>query len=93
MVSVLASQFFSYIMARTSSFQCDDEVRFVLDQHAGVDFYSASSLKQSPWIDMSLHSGTLFWFRVNQSLLFLLNAVCLAEMRSLFWIPDWAFNV
>jgi hypothetical protein len=24
----------------------DDEVRFVLDQHAGLDFYSASSLKQ-----------------------------------------------
>jgi len=27
--------------------QCDDdEVRFVLDQHAELDFYSASSLKQ-----------------------------------------------
>jgi hypothetical protein len=24
----------------------DDEVRFVLDQHAKLDFYSASSLKQ-----------------------------------------------
>ena len=24
----------------------DDEVRFVLDQHAGLDFHSASSLKQ-----------------------------------------------
>jgi hypothetical protein len=24
----------------------DDEVRFVLDQHADVDYYSASSLKQ-----------------------------------------------
>ena len=24
----------------------DDEVRFVLDQHAEIDFYSASSLKQ-----------------------------------------------
>jgi hypothetical protein len=24
----------------------DDEVRFVLDQHAYLDFYSASSLKQ-----------------------------------------------
>jgi hypothetical protein len=28
---------------------------------------------------MSLHSDTLFWFRANQSLLFLLNAVCLAD--------------
>ena len=24
----------------------DDEVRFVLEHHAGLDFYSASSLKQ-----------------------------------------------
>ena len=33
----------------------------------------------SPWVDMSLHSDTLFWFRANQSLLFLLNAACLPE--------------
>ena len=26
--------------------QVDDEVRFVLDQHAELEFYSASSLKQ-----------------------------------------------
>jgi len=40
-------QFFSYIMARTSYYQWDDdEVRFILDQHAELDFYSASSLKQ-----------------------------------------------
>ena len=43
-------QFFSYIMARTSYFsklQWDcDEVRFVLDQHAELDFYRANSLKQ-----------------------------------------------
>jgi hypothetical protein len=31
----------------------------------------------SPQVDMSLHSGTLFWFRANQSLLFLLNVACL----------------
>jgi hypothetical protein len=40
-------QLFSYIMARTSflDFQWDnDEVRFVLDQHAELDFYSASLL-------------------------------------------------
>ena len=45
----------------------DDEVRFVLDQHAELD--------------MSLHSDTLFWFRANQSLFFLLNAACLAEKQ------------
>jgi hypothetical protein len=31
------------------NFQWDDnEVRFVLNQHAKLDFYSASSLKQQP---------------------------------------------
>ena len=30
---------------------------------------------------MSIHSDTLFWFRANQSLIFLLNAVCLAEKQ------------
>jgi hypothetical protein len=35
----------------------------------------------SPRVDMSLHSHTLFWFRANQSLLFLLNAACLAEKQ------------
>jgi hypothetical protein len=32
---------------------------------------------------MSLHSDTLFWFRANQSLLFLLNAVWLAEKQQI----------
>jgi hypothetical protein len=47
----------------------------------------------SPWVDVSLHSDTLFWFRVNQSLLVLLNVACLAEKQhipmiySLIW-PD-----
>ena len=36
----------------------------------------------SPWIDMSPHSDTLSWFRVNQSLLFLLNVACLAEKQN-----------
>ena len=35
----------------------------------------------SPWVDMSLHSNTLFWFRVNQSLLLVLSALCLAEKQ------------
>jgi hypothetical protein len=55
-----------------------DEVRFFLNQHAELDFYSASSLKQQSRVDMSLHSDTLFWFRANLSLLLLLNAECLA---------------
>ena len=34
---------------------------------------------------MSLYSDTLFWFRANQSLLFLflLNAACLAEKQQI----------
>ena len=39
-------QFFSYIMARTSYIWWDDDVRFVLDQHAYLDPYSDSSQKQ-----------------------------------------------
>jgi hypothetical protein len=46
---------------------------------------------------MSLHSDTLFWFRVYRSLLFLLNGACLAEKQqipilySLVW-PDLGSN-
>jgi hypothetical protein len=32
---------------------------------------------------MLLHSNTLFWFRANQSLLFLLNAACLTEKQQI----------
>jgi hypothetical protein len=35
----------------------------------------------SPRVDMSLHSDTLSWIRANQSLLFFLNAACLAEKQ------------
>ena len=37
---------FRCIMMRTNYIQWDDDVRFGLDQHAELDFYSASSLKQ-----------------------------------------------
>ena len=57
---------FSYIMPWDDY----DDVRFVLDQHAVLDFYSANRhWNNSPRVDMSLHSDTLFWFRANQSLL------------------------
>ena len=48
-------------------------------------------------VGMSLHSDTLFWFRTNQSLLFLLNAASLAKKQqipiaqSLVW-PDRGSN-
>ena len=35
-------------------------------------------------VDMSLRSDTVYWFRTNQSLLFLLNAVCLARSYKYF---------
>ena len=34
-------------------------------------------------LDMLLHLDTLFWFRVNQFLLFHLNVACLAEKQQL----------
>ena len=61
----------------------DDDVRFVLDQHAEFDFYSAVHWSNNSRINMSQHSDTLSWFRVNQSLLFLLNAGCLAEKQQI----------
>jgi len=42
-----SEQFTSYIMVRISYIQRDDDdVHFVLDQLAELDFYSANSLKQ-----------------------------------------------
>jgi hypothetical protein len=47
--------------------------------------------KNSPRVDISLHSDTLFWFRANQSLPFLVNDAYLAEkqqmpiLESLVW--------
>ena len=59
----------------------DDEVRFVLDQHAELDFIVLAHWNNSPRVNMPPHADTLFWFRVNQSLLFLLNAACLVEKQ------------
>jgi len=41
---------------------------------------------------MSLHSDTLFGFRANQSLLFLLNAACLAEKQQILGTPVSSTN-
>jgi hypothetical protein len=68
-------QFFSYTMARWN----DDEVRFVLDQHAKLDFYRLANWNNNPQIDMSPHSDTLSWFQPNPSLGFLLTAVCFKQ--------------
>ena len=61
----------------------DDRRRTKVDGRRGqvmVNAYFALP-NNSHWVDMSLHSDTLFWFRPNQSLLFLLNAAFLAEKQ------------
>ena len=43
----MSNIYLSYIMARTSYIRWDyDDVRFVLDQHNELNFYSVSSLKE-----------------------------------------------
>ena len=57
-----------------------DDIHSVLDHHIKLDFISIlAHWNNTLRIDMSLNSNTLSWFRAKQSLLFLLNAVCLAE--------------
>jgi hypothetical protein len=58
--------FVSYIIARTSNMikwddDDDDDVRFVLDQHAYLDFDSGSLLKQQSAGRSVIPLG-LFWF-------------------------------
>jgi hypothetical protein len=61
----------------------DDEIRFVLDQHAQLNFYSASSLKQQS-VDRHVAAlGHIILIRANKSLLFLVNAGCLAEKQQI----------
>jgi hypothetical protein len=60
----------------------NDEVHFIIDQqHALLYFYCASSLIQQSAGRHVLHSATLSWLWDNQSLHFLLNAICLAEKQ------------
>jgi hypothetical protein len=46
-------------------------------------FILLAHCNNSPRIDMSPHSDTLSWFWANQSFLFLLNNVCLAEKQQI----------
>ena len=60
-----------------------DDVHFVLDQYADLDFYSTSSLyNNSPRVDKSLHENT-FRLGANQSLLVLISTACLVEKQQL----------
>ena len=78
-------QFSSYFMVRTSYFEWkDDEIRFALDQHTELDFYSASRLKQQSAGRHGIpNSDTSIWFKANQCLFLLLNGVCFAEKQQI----------
>jgi hypothetical protein len=52
------------------------------DQHAELEFYSASSLKQQS-AGRHVAPHTFFWFWANHSLLFLLNDACLEEKQQI----------
>jgi hypothetical protein len=59
----------------------DDEVRFVLDEHTELDFYSASSLKQQ---STNRHVAPLGHIILIQSQpVFALNPACLAEKQEI----------
>jgi hypothetical protein len=82
-------QFFSYILAR---------MRFSMKWWWGplctrptrlVGFLVLVHWNSRPQIDKSPHSDTLSWFRANQSLLFLLNAACLAEKQQILLSSVW----
>jgi hypothetical protein len=47
------------------------------------DFIVLARLSNSPRINMLPHSDTLFWFRANQSMLFLLNAAYKVEKQEM----------
>ena len=48
-----------------------------------VGFFFIAHWKNSPRVDMSLHSDTLSWFRAKQSLLLLLNVAWIAEKQQI----------
>ena len=70
-----------YHMENKLRFWWDVDDHFVLDQHAEFDFHNTRN--NSLWVDMSLHSHTLFWFWANQSLLLLLSDACLVEKQQI----------
>jgi hypothetical protein len=71
--------FFSYIMARTS-YKCKSNEMIIptLNYISTLNWYFIAHFKNSPCLDMSLHSYTLFLFRPNKSLFLHLDTACLA---------------
>ena len=61
----------------------DDEVRFVLEQHAELDFYNASSLKQQSAGRHVAPLGHIILIPNQPVVLFLLNDACLAVKQQI----------
>jgi hypothetical protein len=79
-------QFVSYIMERENKLIFNEMMmRSALYWTNTLSwiFIVLAHWNNSPRVDMSVNSDTLFWFRANQSLLFLMNAVCLAEKQQI----------
>jgi hypothetical protein len=75
-------QFFSYIMTRIfNEIMMRSAKKLYKTNTPYWIFIVLAHWNNKPRVDMSLHSDTLFWIRTNQSLLFLLNAACLAEKQ------------
>ena len=60
-----------------------NEIRFVLDQHTELKFYSASSLKQQSVGRHVAPLGHIILIPSQPVLPFLLNAACLAEKQQI----------
>ena len=61
----------------------DDEVRFVLDQHAELDLYSASSLKQHFAGRHVAPLGHIILISNQPLFAFLFNTACSAEKQQI----------
>ena len=66
-----------------------DETRFVLDQHASLDCYSASSLNQQSADRHIAALGHIILIRAIQSLVILLNTACNKYLISYSIWFDW----
>jgi hypothetical protein len=73
------AKFGGYAMTRTTYIRRGvNEVRFVLDLHAYLNFYSSSSLQQTSAGKHAASLGHIILIRVNKSLL-PLDVACVAE--------------
>jgi hypothetical protein len=63
----------------------DDEVRWYYTNTLSLIYIVPVHWNKinSPWIDMSPHSNTIFWFRANHCLLFLFNAKYIPEKQQI----------